>query len=76
MKGNKRTISVEEAAEVLGVSRPTAYEAVKRGQIPCLRICGCMRVPVEALERQLRHPGCQEEWGRQPDAKHGSDGDE
>lgn len=76
MDGQKQTLSVEEAAVVLGVSRNTAYEGVRRGQIPCLRICGCLRVPVEALERQLRDPGCQEERGRQPDAKHGSAGDE
>ena len=33
-------ISVEEAAELLGIGRATAYEAVKLGQIAALRFGG------------------------------------
>lgn len=32
------TMSVREAAEVLGVGRNTLYDAVARGEIPCVRI--------------------------------------
>lgn len=31
-------VSVEEAGKMLGISRTTAYECVRRGQIPALRI--------------------------------------
>ena len=34
----KLTGTVGEAAEVLGVSRNSAYEAVKKGEIPTIRI--------------------------------------
>lgn len=34
----KITGTVEEAAEVLGVARNSAYEAVKEGQIPSMRV--------------------------------------
>ncbi len=37
-------MSVEEAAEILGVSRNTAYEAVKRGEIPTMRIGRLIKV--------------------------------
>ena len=34
----KITGTVDEAAEVAGVSRNTAYEGVKKGEIPSIRI--------------------------------------
>ena len=34
----KLTGTVDEAAKALGVSRNSAYEGVKRGEIPALRI--------------------------------------
>ena len=47
------TVSVEEAGEILGCSRNTAYEAVRRGEIPVIRIGKKIRVPKAALERLL-----------------------
>jgi excisionase family DNA binding protein len=38
VKAERRTYTIEEAAEMLGISRATAYEAVKRGQLPALRL--------------------------------------
>ena len=35
---NCLTFTVEEAAQALGISRAFAYEAVARGEIPCIRI--------------------------------------
>lgn len=32
------TVSVEVAAQTLGIGRNTAYEAVRRGEIPTIRI--------------------------------------
>jgi excisionase family DNA binding protein len=47
------TITVEEAALRLGISRPTAYEAVKIGSIPSIKIGHRILVPLDALDRML-----------------------
>lgn len=47
------TLTVEEAAAVLGISRAFAYEAVRRGEIPSIRIGRRVLVPRAALERLL-----------------------
>ena len=47
------SITVEEAAEVLGISRATAYEAVRKGAIPAIRIGRRLVVPTESLLRLL-----------------------
>ncbi|MHB8438522.1 MAG: helix-turn-helix domain-containing protein [Acidimicrobiales bacterium] len=51
--GNRLTLSVEEAAEALGISRALAYEAVRRGEIPNIRIGRRILVPRSALDRLL-----------------------
>ena len=52
-KPNARVTSVEAAAEMLGVSRNTAYEGIKLGQIPAIRVGRRLVVPLDALERLL-----------------------
>jgi len=47
------TMTVEEAAVILGISRATAYDAVSRGEIPCLRIGRRILIPKVAMERLL-----------------------
>ena len=47
------TTTIPEAAELLGIGRNTAYEAVRRGEIPTIRIGKRILVPVIALERLL-----------------------
>ncbi len=47
------TISVEEAAELLGISRLAAYRAVKAGQLKTLRMGRRLRVPTAPLLRML-----------------------
>ncbi len=47
------TLTVEEAAEALGISRALAYEAVKRGEIPRIRIGKRILVPKAQLDRLL-----------------------
>jgi len=51
------TMSVEEAANALGISRTFAYEAVARGEIPCIRIGRRILVPRVALNRLLESAG-------------------
>ena len=48
-----RTYTVDEAAELLGISRNGAYEGVRSGQIPSIRIGKRILVPKAALERML-----------------------
>jgi len=49
----RATLTVDEAAKVLGVSRWAAYEAVKNGEIPTVRIGRRIVVPRIALDRLL-----------------------
>lgn len=48
---NRLTLTVEEAAAALGISRAFAYEAVHRGEIPHVRIGRRILVPKAALEQ-------------------------
>ena len=49
-----KTMSVPEWGEqYLGLGRNAAYDAVKRGDIPTIRIGRKIRVPVVAAERML-----------------------
>jgi excisionase family DNA binding protein len=47
------TLTVEEAARSLGVSRAHAYELAARGEIPTLRLGRRILVPKEALVRMM-----------------------
>ncbi len=49
----RRTLRVEEAAALLGIGRSAAYEGVRSGQIPSIRIGKRVLVPRAALERLL-----------------------
>ena len=53
MDGEKRTLTIDEAAKALGIGRNSAYEAAKRGEIPTIKIGGRILVPRAALERML-----------------------
>jgi excisionase family DNA binding protein len=44
-----RTVSVEEAGDILGIGRMAAYHAVWRGQIPSIRIGRRLLVPLAKL---------------------------
>lgn len=52
-KQDKLVFSVEEAAKVLGIGRNLAYEGVRAGDIPSIKIGGRTLVPKSALERML-----------------------
>lgn len=47
------TITAEQTAELLNVSRGVAYEAIRSGAIPSLRLSRRVLVPVPALLRRL-----------------------
>jgi len=50
----KQTYSVPEAAKILGLNRNSGYEAVKRGEIPVIKIGKRLLVPKPALDRLLQ----------------------
>jgi excisionase family DNA binding protein len=47
------TVSVPEAGAILGLGRNGSYEAVRRGDIPAIRLGKKLRVPKAVLERML-----------------------
>ena len=47
------TLTVDQTAELLGISRGLAYEAVKDGSIPSVRLGRRILVPRDALLRML-----------------------
>jgi excisionase family DNA binding protein len=49
----RRTVSVEEAAAILGISRGAAYASARTGEIPTIRIGKRLLVPKAALEKLL-----------------------
>jgi excisionase family DNA binding protein len=46
----KLTYTVERAAELIGISRASAYKLVKVGQLPALRLGYRLVIPKRALE--------------------------
>ena len=53
------TVSVEEAAAMLGISRALAYTLVNRSELPSIRLGRRRVIPLAALERVLA--ACQED---------------
>lgn len=54
---NRLTLSVEEAAELLGIGRGLAYELVRTHQIPSLRLGRRVVVPRAQLEAMVAGTG-------------------
>jgi len=46
-------LTVSQAARILNIGRNTAYEAVKRGELPSVRFAGRILVPVGELRVML-----------------------
>ena len=55
MKEQKLTLTVEEAGQLLGISRGTAYLAVSDGTIPTIRLATRLVVPRAALMNMLEN---------------------
>lgn len=54
MTENRMTVSVEEMAARLGISRSVAYQLVKEPDFPAIRVGGRrLIIPVKSLERWL-----------------------
>jgi len=61
----KLTLSVPDVAIALGLSRGAAYEAVRCGQIPSIKIGKRILIPVQALETLLASCSPQTDIGSQ-----------
>lgn len=47
------TMTVEQAGEILGISRASAFKAARTGDLPVIRIGGRILVQTAALRRML-----------------------
>jgi excisionase family DNA binding protein len=56
-QGKSLVFSVVEAAQLLGISRPTAYTLVNTGQIPSIRYGRRLLIPRVALMKMLEEAG-------------------
>lgn len=50
---NKRTYTVNEIQDILGISRPTAYALVKRNLFRSIRIGGQIRISKRSFDEWL-----------------------
>ncbi|MBA3688377.1 MAG: helix-turn-helix domain-containing protein [Chloroflexi bacterium] len=64
---DRALLRVEEAAEMLGISRARAYELAASGALPSVRIGRSRRVPVRQLEEWI-----EERWQEAEAARHPS----
>jgi excisionase family DNA binding protein len=53
MTQQRRTVTVEQAAEMLGISRGSAYTLAKSGALPTVRLGRRLLVPKAAMDRLL-----------------------
>ncbi|MBI5738846.1 MAG: helix-turn-helix domain-containing protein [Mycolicibacterium neoaurum] len=53
------TITVERAGRLLGISRGLAYDLVRRGEIPAVRLGRRLVVPAHAIDEILRDRSAQ-----------------
>jgi excisionase family DNA binding protein len=53
MAQERRTVTVEQAAEILGISRGSAYTLAKSGALPTVRLGRRLLVPRAAMDRLL-----------------------
>lgn len=56
MKDERLTLTIAETARLLGIGRQLAYDRVKAGEIPALKIGRRLLVPRIALEKMLQGP--------------------
>ena len=52
---DRLTVSLEEAGKLLGIGRSSAYGAIRRGELPFLKIGRRILVPRSALFRKIEY---------------------
>jgi len=71
----RKFVSVPEAGMDLNLSRGGAYAAVRRGEIPAIRIGRRLLVPADFIDRLLARAGHVKRRDAQPEADVGDDGE-
>jgi len=66
MKGHKAVLTVNETAQLLGISRNAAYQGVRCGEIPSFKVGKRILIPRIAFEKMLQEPK-NASSGRRPD---------
>ena len=61
----KKLLDAKQVASVLGVSKATTYELIRRGQLPCVRVGKGIRIHPDNLERWLQLGGTRRPDGDQ-----------
>ena len=51
----KRTYTVDEIQDILGISRPTAYNLVKKNEFRSVRVGGQIRISKKSFDDWLDH---------------------
>ena len=54
---SRTIITIKEMSAILGIGRNTAYEAVKKGEIPSVKVGRRILVPSKALDKWLESGG-------------------
>lgn len=57
MSNERLTLTVTEAAKLLGISRAMAYECVRTGDLPAIRLGGRILIPRERFDEMLSGGG-------------------
>ena len=57
----RKTVTVKEAATLLGIGRDTAYAAVRDGTLPSIRLGKRLVIPIAALNKLLAETGQQDD---------------
>ncbi len=60
---NKCTMTVDQLAETLGISRPIAYTLVNRADFPAIRIGKRIVIPISAFEEWMANEANRTEGG-------------
>ncbi len=55
MRDDEKTMLLKprEAAKLLSISTSKMYDALARGDVPAVRVAGCLRVPRAWIDRQI-----------------------
>ena len=56
MEDRRLTLTIDETAKLLGIGRQLAYDRVKTGEIPVIKVGRRLLVPKKALEKLLEQP--------------------
>ena len=54
---DRLVLSADEARKKLGLSRGLMYEAIRKGEVPSIRIGRRILIPINALNRMLENAG-------------------